>query len=143
MSKSEAYYIENKNWIEPVIVIPKYSITVTNNFKTPIKEIYIKEKNKSDWGKNLIDGNSIGVNSTHKIAVLNSGKDYDLKIVSSETVQLTTATSSSKNRGRPFASTRPVGGTRTVSIYYYPTVKLDNDTTITISETTNWEDKNK
>ena len=135
--------IENKNWIEPVIVIPKYSITVTNNFKTPIKEIYIKEKNKSDWGKNLIDGNSIGVNSTHKIVVLNSGKDYDLKIVSSKTETVTTASSARHTRNRYFTSTIPVGSTRTVSIYYYPTVKLDNDKTITINGTTNWDDKNK
>lgn len=129
--------ITNSSWIEPVVVVPKYSYTVKNNYDYEISEVYYKDSGSTSW---ILISSDIASGSSKSLGALDSGKIYELKIISKK--KITTSTSSRNNRGRPATT----GKTSTVmysDIYCYVTNKLDSNKTITVSNSSAWSTTNK
>lgn len=132
--------ITNSSWIEPVVVVPKYSYTIKNNYSYELSEVYYRVSGSSSW---ILAASNIASGNSKTLGLLESGKNYELKFISQK--KLTTSTSGSTNkhnRNRPATLAKPNRIVFT-KVYYYENNKLDSNRTIIVSSSSSWSTTNK
>jgi hypothetical protein len=141
-TSSQTKTIISSGWTEPAIVIPSYTLTIKNNYGYAISGVYVRKSGTSTWGPNLIG--TIAVSGSVSLGSFESNT-YEVKLVSKKSTGTTTI-----GGGSNYGNKRPgIGGkTKTVetfaNIYYYPTINLTTNGTITApSASGSWTTTNR
>ncbi|MDR0707251.1 MAG: InlB B-repeat-containing protein [Treponema sp.] len=135
---SQTKTIGNSGWTEPIQVIPSYTLTIRNNYGFAISEVYVRKSGTSAWGSNRINA-AIAANGSVSLGSFESDT-YEIKLVSTKS---TGTKIINKNTARP-SITLGRSITTYATIYYYPTVDLTANSTVSApSASGSWSTTNK
>ncbi|MDR1127503.1 MAG: InlB B-repeat-containing protein [Treponema sp.] len=139
-TSSQTKTIASSGWTEPIRVIPSYTLTIKNNYGYAISGIYVRKSGESAWGSNRISS-GLAINGSVSLGSFESDT-YEIKLISMKSIG-GTGVSLGLSIARPGTTpSRPV--TRYASAYYYPTIDLTADVTVTApSASGSWSTTNR